>query len=304
METIQDRIDNALNIDSTFYLVREFIEERENIQELILIVCARLDSLSNLAFTNKSQRENFIGFLSRHSSIKKRIYDISLPDLYYNLSYRLYSMPAIIDTPGRLQILDPLEDEQFVSFLWNSGLAVTEKDMSRLIAFIAKNIQKKYRVTPTQSKRKPSIDTLTNIFNYLVEASKTYRKGLFDDAIQQIKPILKDYSMGSLLYREYRCKIIHERGVDVDEEKFFQEYLPYFETTYNDYVDPGKFLTLEFPARFLIGLLDSSFKNFVAELKHKMLLPSALFFEICELSELEYLDHASFNEGKDANISF
>ena len=304
MVPLEERIEEAFTMyGSTIELLKEFIASRRNPQEFILLACARLDSLSNLAFTGKPQKDCFVSFLARHSGLKRNAYQISLPDLCDFLCYHLWVLPGTIDKPGRLHMFDPREDERFMSFLWNSGLAITQEEVGRLLMFLIRAIKKKYRVFPTQSKQKQSSDKPDNLYNYLYNAAQQYRRGIYLDAIKGISSLLKDFSFGALLYRKYRNGIIHEFGVGIHEQDFFTKNAIHWRTTYHTYVEPTKFLQIQFPARFLLEILTHSVQSYIRELKNTRLLPMAVFNETCDfLEEIKHLDDRSIPVGKDISI--
>jgi len=47
--------------------------------EIMLLTCARLDSLANLAFTGKSQKDAFMSFLGQHSGALRYSNKAALP---------------------------------------------------------------------------------------------------------------------------------------------------------------------------------------------------------------------------------
>jgi hypothetical protein len=51
----------------TITLVDDLIASQRNPQEIIFLTCVRLDSLANLAFTGKSQKDAFVSFLGQRS---------------------------------------------------------------------------------------------------------------------------------------------------------------------------------------------------------------------------------------------
>jgi len=306
MRKLESRIEQAFKkYDATIDLLKEFMASKRNAQEFILLVCARLDSLSNIAFTGKSQKDNFVNFLIRHCGFKTSIQEISLPDLQWFLNSQLWILPGTIKKPGRLHIFDPRRDKQFLSFLWNSGLAITEEEIGTFLEFIIASIKKRYRVAPTQSMQKKSMDTIDNIYKYLHVLAQQYRKGIYGEAIKRIRLMLTDFSLGALLYTKYRCGIIHEYGVDVDREGFFSKKMAYWRTVYNPYIEPGKLMEIQFPAHFLLNLLVNTLQSYKTELQKTKRLPWDLFDQICDFTtELEYLDDRSVSSGKDIDISF
>jgi hypothetical protein len=308
MKNIEKRIEEAFSIyDSTIELLNKFIRDRSNIQEFILLVCARLDALSNLAFTGKSQKDNFIDFLTHHSGIKNKILEIGLPHLFDYLCYHEYVLPGSLEREGRLYMLDPRRDEQFVLFVWHSGIGITQDKVGVLLKFLIRAIKQKYRVLPNQKLTKQSIDTLSNIIGYLENSAKRTRKSFIKEAIcsnKYLSNMIKDFSLGALLYREYRCGIIHDYGVEVDSADFFSKNTICWQTVYNDLVQPTRRLRIQFPARMLLELFTSSLHSYKLRLQKSKQLPIELFGQICDfMKEMKYLDDKSIPSGKDVGVN-
>ena len=63
----------------TITLVDDLIASQRNPQEIIFLTCVRLDSLANLAFTGKSQKDAFMSFLGQHSGALRYSNKAALP---------------------------------------------------------------------------------------------------------------------------------------------------------------------------------------------------------------------------------
>jgi hypothetical protein len=160
MQTLEARIDEAFKrYRNTITLVDELIASQRNSQEIILLTCARLDSLANLAFTAKSQKDAFVNFLRQHSGITATFEQISVADFYDFLAYQLWVLPGTVEKPGRLHMFDPRQDERYITFLWASELPITVEALGALVRFILAALKRRYRVSPTQALRRSSLDT-------------------------------------------------------------------------------------------------------------------------------------------------
>lgn len=308
MKSIEKRIQEAFErYDSTIQLLQNFVEKKTNTQEIILLVCARLDSLSNLAFTGKSQKDNFTDFITHHSGRKNKLIKISVPDFFEHLGYHLWVLPGFLEKEGRFHMFDPRRDEQFVLFIWNSGIALTQDQVGYLLKFLTNTLKKRYRVSPNQPLSKDSTDTISNIITYLENEAKNHKKAFIRDAICSNKYLLnliKDYSIASLLYREYRCGIIHEYGVDIRSIDFFNKLDVYWQPFYNDIAQPTRRLRIQFPAQFLLKLLTDCVNSYKVQLLQTKQLPIELFNEICDfMNELKYLDDRTIPVGKDVGVN-
>ncbi len=125
---LDDRIDLAFKgYFDTVGLASSLTQSKANIQEIILLICARPDSLSNLNRTEGFDKDRFINFLANHSSLKKNIFGVSVPDLYDVLCYWLWPLPGFISSPGRLRVFDPVRDRLFIGLLSTSEVPITEQ---------------------------------------------------------------------------------------------------------------------------------------------------------------------------------
>src|SRR5947209_7646479 len=89
---------------TTLTLLEEFLASKNNRQEFVLLSCARLDSLANLAFAEGTQRSRFSRFLARYSGLGKQTFAVSVPDLYYYFQHYFWIATASIANPGRMML--------------------------------------------------------------------------------------------------------------------------------------------------------------------------------------------------------
>lgn len=116
--------------------------------------------------------------------------------------------------------------------------------------------------------------------------------------------LIKDYSLASLLYKEYRCGIIHEYGIDIRSKDFFSKRDVYWQPFYNDVAQPTRRLSLQFPAQFLLMLLSNCVNSYKTQLLKTKQLPVELFHEVCDfMSELKYLDNRTLPDGRDVGVN-
>jgi len=85
---------------NTIELLEEFLSSKNNRQEFVLLSCARLDSIANLAFAEGPQRSRFSRFLGRYSGLGKQTFAVSVPDLYYYFQHYFWIATASIANPG------------------------------------------------------------------------------------------------------------------------------------------------------------------------------------------------------------
>jgi hypothetical protein len=289
---------------STLELLQTWLPERKNMQEFIILSCARLDSLSNLAFPKGGQEENFVKFLTIYSNSRRDLEKVSLPDLYWFLMYHDAVLPGTISKPGRLRVFEPKRDRDLIKVVWQSEIAITERDIGRLLRFFLRQLKKHYRVVPNQSLNKSSHDTAKSIRHRLEKGADSYKNDYYRKAVKFIGTLLDRYKLAALLYREYRCGAIHEYKVDLDEREFFTKQELYWSAIWSDMVEPSRFLGLRFPGPFLLKLLGECIRNFKANLINRRKLPADVFFKFCDLfDDMDYLDEESIASGKDLSLT-
>ena len=88
--------------DNTLSLLQEFLASKSNRQEFVLLSCARLDSLANLAFAEGTQKSRFSRFLAKYSGLGKQTFTISVPDLNYYFQHYFWISAANVPEPGRM----------------------------------------------------------------------------------------------------------------------------------------------------------------------------------------------------------
>jgi hypothetical protein len=303
---ILETIDTALDqYNPTVELLQKWLSEKTNMDEFLILACARLDSLSNLAFPQGTQKEKFVKFLQTYSHFKESFLNVSVPDLYFFISYHLWALPGTIEKPGRLHMFNPNQDRQFIGFLWNSNIGLSQTDIERLLKFLIGQLKRNYRVVPNQTLRKPTSDSLDAVQSAIQSAAKRQRRGTYMDAADSARPLLEGFTLGSLLYQEYRCGAIHQYHVKMDETNFFKRNEPYWCPFHNELLEVGSFLRLHFPGPFLLDTLIDGIKNYKTHLKTMRKLPADLFFEFCDvLADMHYLNDDSIPSGRDVKLSY
>lgn len=162
-------------------LLEEFASNRRNASELVILACSRLDALANMAMTQKkTQRERFVSFLSTFTSRGNELDRVALPNLYFYVFRQFVTLPGTIPAPGRLTAYDLARDATFLQFLVDSGVPLAEPDVDRMLHRISVWLQKEYRTTATQTRRKPHFDSAKNVRKRLEAHSSSYRRGLYD----------------------------------------------------------------------------------------------------------------------------
>jgi len=303
-DDIKQRITEAFaEYRSTISLIEELIGKKTHINELILLVCARLDSLANATCQEKSQKGNFFKFVTSYSNDRDLIAAVSLPDLHNYFARLLWVLPGMIQKPGRFHLFDQVEDAAIVPLVWKSELPITEEHIGSLLRFVLRIIRATYRAVPGQPRKKKHMRQLPELHKELLDTATSYKTQKYVKAIEAIGPILKDHMVGNLLYTDYRCAVIHDYGFEVDPDLFFKGTTPYYAIFSNEYVDYRQF-RLHFPAAFLLSLLKACLENYETRLLRTLKLPSTIWFKICDaIEESEYLDDSTLGEGRDARLT-
>lgn len=302
MEPIESRLEHFF---STFRTTQQFLEEllqtQDWPQEFLILVCCRLDALANLAFPRwkGKQADAFTKFVLRYSGFERQLRQISVPDLFFYLSYERWVLPGLICEPGRLHQFTE-DDEPLIRLIVDSGLPITQHAINDFLRFVLRTLKRAYRVVPNQRITGKSIAKRSEVMQCLLAAAQSPRRRKYIEPLKAVKSVIERFSLSQVLYREFRCRAVHGYEVNLDEKRFFRERAVYWRTVYSDLVEPGRFLEIQFPAAFLLEMLRNSIDKYERELKHKKELPVEMWVEICEIeSEIDLLDQDTLPEGRD-----
>ena len=150
-------------------------------------------------------------------------------------------------------------------------------------------IQRSYRTTATQSKAKPILASVNVLFELLVREAERFSHGKYEAAYKEIRPLLTQFSLASILYREYRSGAIHEFAFEVDG-RFFAESDLYVDTLRYTW-DSTTYLEIRVPARWLIDACRTCVSSYQRRLMQTLRLPLPLFIELCNVpQDVGYLD--------------
>lgn len=257
----------------TLRLLEEFRQSRTHPQEFVLLACARLDALSNVAIAGESQRKNFSSFLMAYSGLGKQVPRVSVPDLYYYFQHYCWIVQANVPLPGRV-LLFREKDRDFAQLIYDSGIAVTDTHVKDLLSSILRKLKHKYRVFPRQNVRKSCTATPDELVKLIAEIVPNTFNTESNRIENSIRNIISNYSIGTLLYRRYRSGVIHEGAVDLDSRKFFTGADLYWGT---EGVHTHRFLKIQFPAKFLLELLQHSLSTYKQELSRTRKLPFGIW---------------------------
>jgi hypothetical protein len=219
-------------------------------QDIILLACARLDSLADHALpTKRSQHDKFVQFLKKHAGQGVVLERVSVPDLYASVLVEWWQLEGMLERAGRLQMFDPIRQREYVEMYKRSGLALTEPDLEGLMAFLAGELRRHYRVIPHQSTTKPHDDSVAAIMERLNKAAAKQSKGRYVAGVEAFQPIVQAHCLRSILYREYRNGAIHGAGVGIDDDDFFRGSAPRWSVIEYEFASAKPVFQVLFPGR-------------------------------------------------------
>ena len=291
--------------DPTLRLAEELLSSHRHAQEVVLLLCARLDALACcIAPADQPNRRSFTNLLTNYSGYRDLMASVSLGDLYYELGFHRWLAEGMIPKPGRLLRFSDLDDP-IISLLDRSGIPLTSAAAQQFLSRIMRVLNSNYRCRPGQPHRKLTLAKPKSIAAKLEAEFRSSRdrdiSGQIGEAIQ---PLLERQTVAGLLYSGFRNNAVHGAKVEFEETTFFRASQPYWQPMYPDYYPP--FMTIKFPGRFLLDVLH----NCLRTLKGKMLatgkLPPDVHFHVFGPggSEVGFLDHALLATPIEGRVKF
>lgn len=263
----------------TLQLVDDLIRAKTHPQEILILLCARLDALASTAAREEMSRQRaFTDFVIAYGGRRKLLSCVSVGDLYYELGYHRWLLPGgLIERPGRIRRFSALNDPMIL-FLDRSGVALTSDDTGRLLSRIMYALREAFRVMPRQPLTKRQIATTDQVTEAVVSKLKGGRPPVSGDVLaDSLRPVLSSKTVASILYEKYRCGVIHGGNVRLNQAKFFTETELYWEPMHSEYY--GGFLLVEFPAQFLAGLCRQCMATYQQHLLAKGKVPPDIHFQ-------------------------
>jgi len=158
----ETQIANTLAIKrQTSVVVEKLAKSRTAAQEIIILLCARLDSLANMAFSRMTQEERFARFLFTYSGERQLFESVSIPDLYFFLRFQSEVLPGTIEKPGRIHVFTE-DNLYFVRVLWNSGLAIDLRSARSLLRYLHQSLSTNFSVN-CKHGRLPRLATVSKV---------------------------------------------------------------------------------------------------------------------------------------------
>lgn len=304
--TLAEKLDRFFAIfQPTIDLVERLMASKKNSQEVVLLLCARLDALAScLAREDQSNRQSFIRLLTDYSGHRQLMQSVSAGDLYYELGYHRWLTEGLIPKPGRLHRFSSVND-QVLRLLDGSGVPLTVEAVERLLTRLMRALTSDFRCRSGQPLRKPMLAKPALVTARLTRAfEKSKDKELSKNLHDALQPLLESKTLAGILYEKSRNTAVHEAWVEFEEAAFFSAERPFWEPLYSPYYPP--FLLVRFPARFLLEMLF----NCMMTMKHKMLatgkLPPDVHYHVFgpHDDDVEFLDEELLPRGAEGRHQF
>ncbi len=295
--SLEDMIDRYFDLFTpTTQLLERLIAAKENAQDVLLLLCARLDALaSSISSENRPNREAFTKLVTAYGGHRTLMESVSLGDLYYELGFHRWLMEGMIPKPGRIASFSQVDDP-IIDLIELSDIPLTTEAASALITRIMKTIERNYRCRPRQPLTKPNTVKPGALKAAIEEEFKRSRTIETEKLSAAIQPLLQSKTIAGLLYGNFRNGAIHGVKVNFDETKFFGELQPYWQPLYSEYYPP--FMSVKFPAPFLLNLLRKCIESLRASWIAKGNVPPEAHWHIfgSGMDELQLLDRTLLPE--------
>jgi hypothetical protein len=184
-----------------------------------------------------------------------------------------------------------------LKFVDQAGIALTEKLVRKFLLNLYNALKSNYRIHPYQTEKKDCYGEKRDVVDSIMSCASLRKVGgIISEG--NARTLVEGYTYASILYREYRCRSVHEAaGIYIVPIKFWKNKRPYFVEVYA-YSCEYPVFTLEFPSSFLIQCLETCVECAEKAIKGKGLLPPSIWNAICNLDEFEFLDEEGIEEAK------
>ncbi len=287
---------------STRGLVDSLIRAKSHPQEILILLCSRIDALaSSAASEDEPSGRSFTRFVTIYSGCSKLFDSVSVGDLYYELDYHLWMLPGILEKAGRIRIFSRL-NEPILRLLVDSEIALTQEEAQRLMKRILRALRRHFRATPNQPRTKRPLASANQIVQAVQDEFSGSRSGPLPQALEKaINPLISSKTLGRILYQRFRCEAIHGGRVLIEESRFFSERKPYWKPLRSKFYGP--FQLVEFPAKFLASLFSNCLRNYRKRLEATGKVPPNVHFEMFSndpFTNLDLLDGTLLPRGRTA----
>lgn len=274
---------------STRDLVNGLIQAKSHPQEILILLCSRIDALaSSAASEDEAKGKSFARFVTTYSGRSKLFESVSVGDVYYELDYHLWLLPGMLEKAGRIRVFSRL-NEPILKLLVDSEIALTLREAQRLIKRIKRALHNHFRVAPNQRRRKRPLASANEIEQAVLNEFSGSHSSAQKDALRKgIDPLISSKTLARILYERFRCEAIHGGRVLIEEARFFAEREPYWKPIYSEFYGPFQFV--EFPAQFLASLFSNCIRHYRKRLEVMHKVPPNVHFEMFADHPFSYLD--------------
>jgi len=267
--------------------IKQFYKLKQNLHETILLLCCYLDALANSFISKeiKSKENRIIYLLEKFTSFGPKWNQISLPNLYY-LIYRAQKNFCVYFNPIRKEE-DALKKALDILELRPGAVPFYIREKDEKLLTIMEKLNALGNIKPGQ-----------NIGPSIISTAKV-RIALGSKLYKEFNSVIEMFRIGSVLWRDFRCKTVHELYLQTtrDEKKIFWiEKAPIFVPIQYQTHPETEFLSLWFPAKFLLITLKECIDNIQKKFAATKLIPADLYFDLFSGTELEkfvYLDYST-----------
>ena len=196
--------------DSSLTLVEELIRKKRYPQEVLILLCARLDALASDACDDATPNaEAFSGFVTNYGGRRPLFECISVGDVYYELGFHRWLVEGTLPKAGRIRRFSRVDDPVIELYV-KSGIPLTARDAGRFVDKLMLVIKNKYRATPRQSSKKAALVSAQDIEKTLMSAFAGARKrDIREHLPSALTALLGTKRISTLLYQRFRNESIH-----------------------------------------------------------------------------------------------
>jgi hypothetical protein len=227
--------------------VSDLVVRREHPFDVLILLCARLDALASDAVAEgTSSKQAFTKFVTTYAGHRDLFEAVSVPDLYHELLYHRWLMEGTVEKAGRLHRFSKVDDP-ILHLLEDAGLPLTLKDCERLLDTLMRLLAKNFRARPRQSLSRPRTVHPSRLAEIIEISARRTRLHLIASQLPKALASLFDSKrVSTVLYERFRCDSIHVAQIVLNQDRFFREAKPYWESRDSRYA--GAYELIEFPA--------------------------------------------------------
>src|SRR5436190_1590890 len=109
----------------TVRLTDHLIAQSQNPQDILLLLCSRLDAMATAVAKGESQSKvAFVDFVLSYGGDRKFWHSVSAGDIYYELDFHCWLMEGLVPRPGRITRFSRTNDP-IIRLLDISGIPLT-----------------------------------------------------------------------------------------------------------------------------------------------------------------------------------